>query len=704
MRRMLRIAALLSATSLAAQEPRIVRGAKIDSSKSINFASGIWPSAVYVGQQATYEIGIFLDEEVRSRLRRNPEFIPPDVRSMLAVDLPVARQLYSRREGTRQYDVHVFSRAMFPLQPGRQIIGSARLNYAVPLSSSIFSLEESHTARATEHAIEVREPPVDGRPADFRGAVGRLTLTSRVDATRTRVGDPVTLTVTVSGVGSMPLLPRPVVTIPWAQVVNGPERLNIDSASTLIGGSKQFDFVVTPREQGVRDVPEMRYTYFNPYTEQYEAAIAPAVGLRVDPGSVVAASTVAQDTPARLSIRTKYRGETSAPWATLPVFWFGALLAPLPALFFASRRRRKGRPIASPASRLRDIAADPRAAPHDVRHAFVHAVTDRVPLVELTIIDPSRFERHLRREGVSRSAAQDASRLLQSLNEASFSPAPGVSSGLGAQALHVHSVIDAEAIQRRKPADPKSVRKIDRAGVVISMLLAGSLLGASAFAQMQARASQFDAAVERYAQNDLSGAREVFRQLAQLESRAADSWANFGTASWELGDSVAAAAGWQRALRLEPMASDVRDRLSGTPGFTNGWFGDVPPLPPNVGAGLALFTWLVACGSYLLYVRQRDVRWQQSASGAFATSVVLGLATLISAERARGQDRSLVKEALVVYELPALSASTTAQAVVGEQVRVIAHEGGWDRVSFSDGREGWVEGSLLQSLEVPAAR
>jgi hypothetical protein len=137
---------LMAAVSAAAQTTpppgaRIAESARLDPSQGINFASGVWPDRVYIGQQATYEIGIFLSDDMRTRLRRNPQFVPPDVRSMIAYDLPVPARLLTRQAGGRQYDVHVFARALFPLTAGVHEIGAARLEYAVPLSSSIFARE-----------------------------------------------------------------------------------------------------------------------------------------------------------------------------------------------------------------------------------------------------------------------------------------------------------------------------------------------------------------------------------------------------------------------------------------------------------------------------------------------------------------------------------------------------------------------------------
>ena len=58
----------------------------------------------------------------------------------------------------------------------------------------------------------------------------------------------------------------------------------------------------------------------------------------------------------------------------------------------------------------------------------------------------------------------------------------------------------------------------------------------------------FDEGVAAYAQQDYRLAQEAFREVARREPRAADAWANYGTASWAIGDTARAVAGWQRAV------------------------------------------------------------------------------------------------------------------------------------------------------------
>lgn len=216
----------------------------------IGFSATLAPDTVYVGQQATYALTVRIPAEVRQRLRRNPEFVPPETRAMLAYDLPVPRP-GPRGEGP---EVHVFRRALFPLTPGRYTIPPARLSYSIPQSPSFFSREEARTLRSAATTLVVLEPPDRGRPEAWSGAVGRWRASASVDPAATRVGDPFVLTLRVEGVGNATLLPRPALEIDWASVVPEDERVVLDSTPTTLSGFKEFTWLVTPRVAGTRFV------------------------------------------------------------------------------------------------------------------------------------------------------------------------------------------------------------------------------------------------------------------------------------------------------------------------------------------------------------------------------------------------------------------------------------------------------------------
>ena len=108
---------VVAALGLIAQVSIVAR-APIDTSQGVNFHALLTPDTVYVGQQTTYQVGVFIDDRLRQRLRHNPEFVPPDPQGVLAYDLPgPGRAPAVRRAGARTYEVHIFERASSRWRP-----------------------------------------------------------------------------------------------------------------------------------------------------------------------------------------------------------------------------------------------------------------------------------------------------------------------------------------------------------------------------------------------------------------------------------------------------------------------------------------------------------------------------------------------------------------------------------------------------------
>ena len=123
-------------------------------------------------------------------------------------------------------------------------------------------------------------------------------------------------------------------------------------------------------------------------------------------------------------------------------------------------------------------------------------------------------------------------------------------------------------------------------------------------AQSEPRAREsFDHGAREYEARRFARAERFFADAARADPMSPDAWANFGTAAWAARDTAAAAIGWQRALRLDPTAGDVRSRLDLTPGFGGSALASVPPVTEStvaiVGGSAWLLGWLVLRGRYL---------------------------------------------------------------------------------------------------------
>ena len=686
--------AMLSGTARAqgpAPSAGIAARAQLNGHDDIAFRAMALPDTVWVGQQATYQVGVFLSDEIRGRLRRNPVFVPPELRSMLAYDLASLNSV-PRYAGSRRYEVHVFQRALFPLTAGRHEIPPARLEYALPLSNSFFAREESHSARTQSLVVIAREPPAAGRPAEYRGAVGRLALQTRLDRRSQRTGDPLTFTAVVLGTGNVSLLPRPDLVVPWADVVPGAVRVQMDSTTTLVRGRKEFDWILTPVRPGRQAVPAIQYPFFNPYTEQYEIAMSRADSITVS-GSPVVADRSAADSMPVLPVRRTYEGQVPAPITDSTLFWALVAAAPLPLLFVGGRRRSRPMRSFPPEAQLREAARSGGADAALVRRIFASAVAERTKLTPVEMSDQESMRRALRRAGVSEDTSRDAAAHLAELDRSVFGGERPTRKIDAQRTLVLLRAIDEEARSRAAIAARRLQRRALGAG--LAMLLSVTAWAAT---QDDVASTVFADGLKAYDAREFGSARQAFFELAQARPRADDAWFNFATASWQLNDTAAAVVGWQRAMRLDPTRGDSRELLRLGPGTPRLWHG-VPPVTLTMLAIAGASVWLA--GFMLLAVARRRRHPLLSRIGVTlaAGAVAILLAGIRQREIVEGRDAAVVLASARLRAMPVLSSEAGIEAQPGEVVRILGHQGAWMRVELTDRRSGWVEAQRVQTLE-----
>jgi len=695
-------ALLLQAGAPQGPMPEVVTRSRLDPARGVDFHAVVTPETVYVGQQATYQLGVFLTPETRQRLRRNPEFVPPESRSMLSYDLAERNGGFTGSISGRPYEVHVFRRALFPLTPGRYVIPQARLTYALPQSQSFFSREENFSLRSESVTLVVVEPPAENRPAEWTGAVGVLRASARLTNAGGRAGDPIVLTVVVEGQGNVTLLPRPSVSIPWATVVPADERVRVDSNLSAMRGSKEFDWLVTPRKGGDQVIPSIRYDYFNPLSRRYEASSTPLVAVRIAAGGVVAldSANVATAAPV-LALRPFDASSAFTPLGDLWVVRVLLLLAPLPALIgWIVRRPKRRRPARTAAERLEDLAtvgADPE--PAETRRVLQSAIRHRTGLAPADLTQPGAWARALALEGVSVETARDVDALMQMMDAASFG-APGAAAHavggaeLATRAQALYRRVNTEA---RRPNVPGSAAAIARPASLALLLLAASPLFARDVLVTDPARMFFHQGVTAYAGADYLRAARFFNDAARLAPRLANSWANFGTASWAVRDTASAVVGWQRARRLDPMATALRDRLALVHAPQDTGYARVTALPRLLPATIAFLLWLVGWG----VCARQSWRRRPSLVAAITTLAVagsLGVAARLFEESVEGRRLAVVAEPTALKTLPALGAESSSVPITGEVARVALRQGAWAHIILDSAREGWIPAERIVAL------
>ncbi len=641
------------------------------STDRVGFAAAIAPDTVYVGQQVTYSLTVRIPTEIRQRLRRNPEFVPPEPRAMLAYDLPLTRDPATAEE----VEVHVYRRALFAITPGRYQIPAARLTYSLPQSPSFFSREEERTLRSAGVTFIAVEPPARGRPDSWAGAVGTWNVTARVEAPSARVGDPFVLILRVEGQGNATLLPRPPLEIAWADVVAADERIALDSTPSVFAGSKEFLWLVTPREHGALVVPALAYSVFDPVERRYRTLHTEPMRLSVAAGDRVVLAPARPQRAAELplALRPAMQGPSRAALpAAVWWIWF-ALLVPVPwvALRLSAAR-------ASRAARRRDHSV------RSTRAAFDSALRAHTGIELARVTAPSALTHALRMEGVTAESAAAVEALRDALDAASF--APDASAADDALAARVRSVMARVAAEARK-----------RGTLLVIALSLGVLGGCAPRSDVSEQALvAFAEGRTAYAGAEYARAQSAFTRAALSAPRDPAVWANLGAAAWQAADTGTAVLGWQRALRLDPTDRATRDALLRVRAPQRSGAARVLPIPPLPLALLAALSWAAAWLLVLAVpgrVSPAAPKWS-----LIALALALGLSAAWLDERLAARDLVVIASASPLRTLPALGADPGPVPLVGEVVRVVERRGVWVRLELSGARSGWYPAHRTHAL------
>ena len=738
-----RVAALLAGAVLATplrgqpDAAAILQGLRVNRALAIDFHAARYPDTVYVGEQVTYQVAVLLSESARARLRRNPEFVPPEFRGMLAFELgrPVRRTAVA--DGV-PYEAFVFQRALFPVTAGRLTIPAPSLTYALPHNASYFSRETRESVRAESLHVVVRPLPEAGRPTRYTGAVGRLVVGVRLDTTELRVGGAAVLTVRVEGRGNIRLLPRPELELSWGDAVAGTERLVLDTAGPWVRGHKEFDWILTPAAAGEQQLPAIQYPVFDPVIGAYDVLSTEALVVTVAPGPVVPGArdsgAVAPQDPLR-----PWNATTPSPLAPrLARAWRWAVtgLLLLPVMAALTWRRRPGR---RPVLRRVRATVEPSASvspgeppsaaalARQRRRRLLDGVAARLRVPHEALVGREAFARTLRHHGVSREVTALALALRDQLEVEGF----GAGWGAGADALvgraaddavaAVLTQLDAEAVVPPLPAAPRPRRAPSwrpRRGVAAVRTLAASALAVGLPMVLAAGAgtSQGDttapvlptdavatavaAAMDAYDARRYRAAADGFAALVRHRPQDFALLANWGTSARAAGDTASAVVAWQRAARLQPWAADLQRNLARLPVGARAGVAQVPLVPVALLWMAGAVAWLMGW-SWMAWGWWRGVRTGWPAAGA----LLLVLSALALAGWGTWGHRRLAVHGLAVvvrpetlHDAPTVSSPAAGGVGTGDLVVAGPPQDGWRRVRHADGRTGWLPAVRLRPL------
>jgi hypothetical protein len=243
----------------------------------------------YQSEQVVVEYRLFYRPGIRLRHSRLADSW--DAPGFWREELNVASRPTPQTERVdgRRYETVVLKRvALFPTRPGTLQIdplrieteaqGTMRLRRDGPALRGRFEPVQLASQRLS---VRVRPLPPEA-PASFDGAVGRFSMTARIDSNRVAAGESARLTVQVQGTGSLTTLSPPQLDLPSSIEAYEPTvESDIERNGRRIRGTKTFTYTLVPRSGGRYSLRPVSFSYFDPAAGQYETLRAGVSPLQV---------------------------------------------------------------------------------------------------------------------------------------------------------------------------------------------------------------------------------------------------------------------------------------------------------------------------------------------------------------------------------------------------------------------------------------
>lgn len=269
----------------------------------------------YVGEMIPTEIRV----RVHGQLREAPE---------LSAQGFTMQKLQQPREsnetiGNRIYHVYSFKTAIAAARPGKFELGpvSAKAVVVMPRRPSInprtrprspldlFNMDDPFNdpffadpfgSMGERIEVSVQSEPVTinikplppNAPANFSGAIGNFTMAMDAKPKTVQVGDPITVTSTITGRGNFDRMNSPALEDEHGWHKYPPSSKFKQDDDVGISGEKTFEMVLSPNEKKSA-VPPMVFAYFDPAKENYVTLRSEAVPIQVEGGATPAPNVAA---------------------------------------------------------------------------------------------------------------------------------------------------------------------------------------------------------------------------------------------------------------------------------------------------------------------------------------------------------------------------------------------------------------------------
>lgn len=253
---------------------------------------------VYLGQTAPLDVLVFA--------RSN---IPVRGLSSFNADADGLSYKYSReiKSGAQTingeaFNVYLIEGAISPVREGKLNFGPCVIKAQLQTQSRSRNIFDEMMGRVEVREvpitldavpIEVLPLPTTGRPADFTGAVGEWSLSVDAKPTEVAVGDPITVTVKITGNGNIDTVPAiQLKGLEDFKTYDPTTKTTKNDLSTT--GERVLQQVLIAKDTSVTQLPAVQLPYFDPVAKTYKVSGHAAIPLKIRAGGQAAVLTGSQ--------------------------------------------------------------------------------------------------------------------------------------------------------------------------------------------------------------------------------------------------------------------------------------------------------------------------------------------------------------------------------------------------------------------------
>ncbi|WP_109735278.1 MULTISPECIES: BatD family protein [unclassified Fibrobacter] len=143
--------------------------------------------------------------------------------------------------------------------------------------------------------ITVKPLPTEGKPADFSGMVGSYSFSANVDKSNLKVGEALTLTITMKGDGTPGTITDPKLPdFSDFRAVPPENDINKKISGQKVITTKTTRIFLYPKKKGEFTIPAISYSWFNPTKKKYETTTEGPWNIEVEKGEAPAADAIFQ--------------------------------------------------------------------------------------------------------------------------------------------------------------------------------------------------------------------------------------------------------------------------------------------------------------------------------------------------------------------------------------------------------------------------